>query len=109
MPCDQRFPVDDFERLLWWLFQSSSGAATRVKVIRAIHVEPRNAQRIADELGMDYTTIRHHLAVLVANHLVEPVGDRYGQVYFLSSSLESRWAALEAIAARRTRARGGAS
>jgi DNA-binding transcriptional ArsR family regulator len=101
--------VDDFERLLWWLFQSSSGAETRVKVVRAIRAQPRNAQRIADELGMDYTTIRHHLNVLVSNRLVDRAGDRYGQVYFLSSTLESRWAALEAIAARRPRARGGAS
>jgi DNA-binding transcriptional ArsR family regulator len=105
----QRFSVDDVERLLWWLFQSSSGAPTRVKVVRAIRARPRNAQQIADELGMDYTTIRHHLNVLASNHLIETVGERYGQVYFLSSSLESRWPAMEAIAARRTRARGGAS
>ena len=101
--------MDDFERLLWWLFQSSSGAATRVRLVRAFRAQPRNAQQLADELRMDYTTIRHHLGVLTANRLVETTGDRYGQVYSISSTLERRWPAMEAIVARRKGGRGGAS
>ncbi len=100
--------MDGFERLLWWLFQSSAGAETRTRVVRTIRAQPRNAQQIADELGMDYSTIIHHLRVLTANHLVEGVGDRYGRVYFLSSNLESRWPALESIVARGPKGRGGA-
>lgn len=99
--------MDDVERLLWWLIQGSAGAPTRVRMLRAIRAQPRNAQQLADVLGLDYSTVRHHLKVLVANRLVEPVGDRYGQVYFLSSTLESRWPVLERIVARRGSARGG--
>lgn len=98
--------MDDVERLLWWLVQGSAGAPTRARILRALRVQPRNAQQLAEELGMDYTTIRHHLRVLTVNHLVVTAGDRYGQMYFLSSILESRWAAFEAITSRRTRDRG---
>lgn len=100
--------MDDVERLLWWLFQSSAGAATRFRLVGVVRRQPGNAQQIADALGMDYSTIQHHLRILVANHLLDAVGDHYGRVYFLSSSLESRWAKLEAIAGRSAKTRGGA-
>lgn len=100
--------MDDVERLLWWLVQGSAGAPTRVRVLRALRARPRNAQQLADELRVDYTTVRHHLRVLSANHLIEGVGERYGQVYFLSSRLESRWPAFEQIAGRGRKTRGGA-
>jgi DNA-binding transcriptional ArsR family regulator len=99
--------LDDLERLLWWLVQGSAGAPTRVKLLVAIRSKPRNAQQLTDEVGLDYTTVRHHLRVLTNNHLVETTGDRYGQLYFLSSRLEQRWSDLERIAARRTNGRGG--
>ncbi len=71
-----------------------------MRLVRALRAEPRNAQQLALALGMDYTTVRHHLRVLQQNHLIETTGDRYGQVYFLAPTLESRWPALEAIIAR---------
>jgi DNA-binding transcriptional ArsR family regulator len=98
--------LDEFERLLWWLVQGSAGAPTRVRVLRAIRERPRNAQQLADGLGMDYTTIRHHLRILATNRLIQTAGDRYGQVYFLSSSLESRWPVFEQITVPRSRGRG---
>ena len=96
--------MDSFERLLWWLFQSSTGGPSRVRLVRAIRAEPRNAQQLALSLGMDYTTVRHHLRVLQQNHLIEATGDHYGQVYFVATTLESRWPALEAIVSK-TRSR----
>lgn len=93
--------MDSLERVLWWLFGSSMGAATRSRVLRAIREEPRNAQQLADALGLDYTTVRHHLRVLLKNHVVVTAGERYGQVYFPSPSMESRWGAFEAIVERR--------
>jgi len=89
--------VDSFERVLWWLFRSSIGAATRARVLVAIRDEPRNAQQLAEGLALDYKTVRHHLRVLGKNGLVTTAGERYGQVYFLSPSIESRWAVFENI------------
>ncbi len=94
--------MDSFRRLLWWLFLSSAGAATRVRIVRALHAQPRNAQQLSVALALDYTTVRHHLKVLLQNRLLEVSGDRYGQVYFVSTLVEERWADLEAIAGRRT-------
>ncbi len=93
--------MDSFRRLLWWLFLSSAGASTRVRIVRALRAEPRNAQQLSVALGLDYTTVRHHLRVLAQNRLLDVSGERYGQVYFLSTLLEERWEDLEAIARRR--------
>jgi DNA-binding transcriptional ArsR family regulator len=89
--------VDSQERVLWWLFRSSIGAPTRARVLVAIREEPRNAQQLASGLTLDYKTVRHHLRVLGKNGLITTAGERYGQVYFLSASMESHWTVFEAI------------
>src|SRR5438105_11217607 len=63
----------------------------------AIREEPRNAQQLAGALVLDYKTVRHHLRVLGKNGLVTTAGERYGQVYFLSPSMESHWTVFESI------------
>jgi len=98
--------VDAFERLLWWLFAGSAGAKTRALVLRAIREEPRNAQQLSEALGLDYTTVRHHLKVLEQNRIVITEGDSYGKLYFLSESMEAHWADLQAIL-EKVRKRGG--
>jgi DNA-binding transcriptional ArsR family regulator len=95
--------LDSFERLLWWLFAGSAGGRTRSLVLSGIRDEPRNAQRLAQDLGLDYTTIRHHLRVLESNNLVVAEGEKYGRVYFVSETMESHWGQLETINKRRPR------
>ena len=94
---DDLLALDAFERLLWWLFAGSTGAPTRAEVLRAVREQPRNAQQLSQALGLDYTTVRHHLRVLVDNRVVVTEGDTYGKLYFVSDSMEAHWAALEAI------------
>jgi len=89
--------VDSFSRVLWWLFASSAGAATRGRIVTTLRAEPRNAQQLATELALDYTTIRHHLKVLRENGLIDSTGEHYGQVYSLAPSAEARWSELETI------------
>ena len=89
--------LDAFERLLWWLFAGSTGAPTRGLVLRAIREQPRNAQQLSQALGFDYTTVRHHLKVLVENRIVVTEGEAYGRLYFVSEAMEAHWAQLEAI------------
>jgi len=97
--------VDSVERVLWWLFGSSIGATTRVRVLLAIREQPRNAHELAEALRLDYTTVRHHLRVLAKNGIVTTAGERYGQVYFVSATTESHWAVFERIV-ERLKARG---
>lgn len=89
--------MDAFERILWWLFAGSTGAATRLEVLKAIKEQPRNAQQLAQALHVDYTTVRHHLRVLEQNRLIVTEGEKYGKLYFLSSEMESSWPKLEEI------------
>jgi len=100
--------LDSFERLLWWLFAGSAGAATRTLVIFSIKEEPRNAQQLSIALELDYTTIRHHLKVLESNKLVLTEGEKYGKVYFVSDSMEAHWEKLQEIVQknRRRQSRG---
>ena len=44
---------------------------------------------MADILHMDYKTVKHHIEVLQKNQLIVSEGDKYGVVYFPSSSLEA--------------------
>ena len=97
--------MDSVERVLWWLFGNSAGSRTRARVVLAIREEPRNTQQLAGALGLDYTTVRHHLRVLGKNALVTTAGERYGQVYFLSNAFESHWGVFEEIATK-AKARG---
>ncbi|HXW67601.1 MAG TPA: winged helix-turn-helix domain-containing protein [Thermoplasmata archaeon] len=99
--------VDSYARVLWWLLASSAGATTRARVLMAIRREPKNAQQLANELGVDYTTVRHHLRVLRQNHLIDSTGDHYGQVYSIAPELEARWTEFEAIVARHRPGRRG--
>jgi len=89
--------LESFERVLWWLFGGTVGAGTRARVIRAIRERPRNAQQLSQALGLDYTTVRHHLRVLLENNLVVTSGEGYGKLYFPSNSMESHWGALDTI------------
>jgi DNA-binding transcriptional ArsR family regulator len=98
--------MDSFERLLWWLFAGSAGAATRASVLFAIKDQPRNAQQLSQLLHLDYTTVRHHLRVMETNRIVVTEGERYGKIYFVSEAMESHWVKLEEIL-KRTRKEGG--
>ena len=89
--------MDAFERLLWWLFAGSVGARSRRDIVFALREQPRNAQQLSEQLGLDYTTVRHHLSVLERNRILLTEGEKYGKVYFLSESMDSHWAQLEAI------------
>ena len=99
--------MDSFERLLWWLFAGSAGAATRAVILRGIRAQPRNAQQLSLAMSLDYTTIRHHLRVLEKNHLVVTEGEKYGKIYFVSDSMEAHWDKLESILSKMPPNKGG--
>lgn len=97
MPLELQPRMDAFERLLWWLFAGSVGARSRRDIVYALREQPRNAQQLSEQLGLDYTTVRHHLSLLEKNRILLTEGEKYGKVYFLSETMDSHWAQLEAI------------
>jgi DNA-binding transcriptional ArsR family regulator len=83
--------------LLGWLIAGTRGGPTRAKIIEALKETPQNANQLATLLKMDYKTMRHHLQVLEKNRMLASVGDRYGETYFLSQTLEDNYALFEEI------------
>lgn len=85
---DNTYMLKQVKKLLWWLLAGTSGGLSRGKIIDAISKKPMNANEIADELHLDYKTVRHHLDVLRKNNLITTMGSGYGKMYFLSEILE---------------------
>ena len=86
-----------FKYVLGWLIAGTRGGVTRAKIIQTLKDTPQNANQLANLLGMDYRTIRHHLAVLEKNRIITSAGEGYGITYFLSPAMEQNYALFEEI------------
>lgn len=85
------------EGVLWYLLASSRGGETRVRIVRALDERPRNANQLATELDLDYTTVRHHLDVLMENNVVRRTDDEYAAVYLFTDQVRSNWDTVEEV------------
>ena len=85
------------KRLLWWLIAGTRGGVNRARIILALHDFPSNANQLAEQLDLDYKTIRYHLNVLVEHRILIPQGDGYGTMYFLSEDIEANFDDFEQI------------
>jgi DNA-binding transcriptional ArsR family regulator len=86
--------------LLGWLIAGTRGGPTRAKILEVLKETPQNANQLANHLGMDYRTIRHHLKVLEKNRIITTAGEGYGTTYFLSPALEENYGLFEEIVKR---------
>lgn len=85
------------EGVPWYLFASSRGAPSRVRVLRALDERPRNPNELATALDLDYSTVRHHLDVLQRNNVVERSGDEYAAAYLVTDRTRHHWDVVEHI------------
>jgi predicted transcriptional regulator len=76
-------------RLLWYLFAGSTGGVNRIRIIELLKKRPYNINQLAEELGLDYKAIQHHIVALERNNLVSKMGEKYGILYFISNYLEA--------------------
>jgi DNA-binding transcriptional ArsR family regulator len=86
--------------ILGWLIAGTRGGATRARIIKTLKETPQNANQLANQLEMDYRTIRHHLKVLEKNKMITTAGEGYGTTYFLSTALEENYVLFEEIVNR---------
>lgn len=93
---------------LWYVFGRSRGGPNRLRVVRALAERPRNANQLAKALDLDYTTVRHHLDVLLKHDVVSKTDDEYGAVYEPSDPAREHWDTIEEISRERTEATGNA-
>ena len=85
------------EGVLWYVLTGTRGGANRARILRAINERPRNANRLADDLDLDYKTVRHHLDVLIDNDVLRNSGDDYGAVYLPTEQVNHYWDTVEEI------------
>jgi DNA-binding transcriptional ArsR family regulator len=85
------------EGVLWYVLTGTRGGANRARILREVHEQPQNANRLADDLDLDYTTVRHHLDVLMDNDIVTNSGDEYGTVYLPTEQARHHWDIVEEI------------
>jgi len=86
-----------FKYLLGWLIAGTRGGVSRAKIIQTLNETPQNANQLANKLGMDYRTIRHHIEVLEKNRIITSAGEGYGTTYFLSPAMEENYGQFEEI------------
>jgi len=79
----------ELRRLLWFLLGGSRGGPNRARIIRRLRERPGNQNQVAEELGIQYKAVQHHMKVLVRNSLAVATGEKYGITYSLSPWLES--------------------
>ena len=69
----------------------------RARIIQALRERAMNAHQLAMVLGVDYSTVRHHLHILVEHQVVECTGGSYGTAYFLTEPLMELYPRIGAI------------
>jgi DNA-binding transcriptional ArsR family regulator len=85
------------EGSLWYVLTGTRGGENRVRLLRAVDEQPRNANQLAEDLDLNYKTIRHHLDVMTDNDILRKSGDDYGAVYLPTKRVEKHWDTVEDI------------
>ena len=91
------------EQLLWYVLAGSRGGPNRIRIIEILRERPYNANQLAEKVGLDYRTMRHHLDILVKNNiLARPSAEAYGAMYFLSGTMLQNLALFDRICSMTT-------
>ena len=91
----QRKPDKQTKNLLLYLFTSTRGGFTRLRIIMHLLNQPYNTHQLAQELDLDYKAVQHHMKVLEKNNMVSRIGEKYGAIFHLSNFLEINIATLD--------------
>ena len=92
---EKRKPDKQTRKLLLYLFTSTRGGFTRMRIIMLLLEQPYNTHQMAQELDLDYKAVQHHMQVLEKNNMVTKIGEKYGAIFHLSNFLEYNILALD--------------
>ena len=84
----QKKPDKQTRKLLLYLFTSTRGGLTRLRIVMHLLDQPYNTHQLTKELGLDYKAVQHHMKVLEKNNMVLKIGEKYGAIFHLSNFLE---------------------
>lgn len=85
------------KELFWNIFGRSRGGITRLRMISVIRKKPLNRNELANELGIDYRAILHHVDLLERNNLITREDRRFGAKILISNLMEAHIELLEEI------------
>jgi len=85
---DQRKSDKQTRKLLIYLFTSTRGGFTRLRIIMLLLDKSYNTHQLAQQLNLDYKAVQHHMKVLEKNNMVSKIGEKYGAIFHLSNFLE---------------------
>ncbi|WP_136602555.1 helix-turn-helix domain-containing protein [Salinigranum halophilum] len=88
---------DQAETALRDVLGGARGGRNRRRILHALAERPRNANRLAEALGLDYKTVRHHLSVLAEADAVSRGGSNYGAVYVPTPRVRRHWDVVEEL------------
>ncbi len=94
-PSNERKVDKHARKLLLYLFTSTRGSFTRLRIIMHLLDKPYNTHQLAQDLDLDYKAVQHHMMVLEKNNLVSRIGKKYGAIFYLSNFLEVNISALD--------------
>ncbi|WP_299293003.1 winged helix-turn-helix domain-containing protein [Nitrosopumilus sp.] len=94
-PSSERKVDKQTRKLLLYLFTSTRGGFTRLRIIMNLLDQPYNTHQLAQELDLDYKAVQHHMKVLEKNNMVSKIGEKYGAIFHLSNFLEMNISALD--------------
>ncbi len=80
---------------LSYLMLGQQGGENRIKILEKLKDRSYNVNQLSNELDLNYRTIKHHVERLLEHDLIEPSGEDYGEVFFLSQRLEDNFEMLE--------------
>ena len=83
------------KKLLLYLFTSTRGGFSRLRIIIHLLEQPYNTHQLAKKLDLDYKAVQHHMKVLQKNNMVSKIGEKYGAIFHLSNFLEINICALD--------------
>ncbi|MDH3395156.1 MAG: winged helix-turn-helix domain-containing protein [Nitrosopumilus sp.] len=83
------------KKLLFYLFTSTRGGLSRLRIIIHLLEQPCNTHQLAKKLDLDYKAVQHHMKVLEKNNMVSKIGEKYGAIFHLSNFLEINIGALD--------------
>jgi predicted transcriptional regulator len=88
------------KNLLFYVFIGSRGGDNRIRLINSLQDSPKNANQLANELGLNYRAVQHHIEVLEKNNLITKIGEKYGANYFPSVFFETNIETYHEIASK---------
>lgn len=88
------------DTVLWQTLAGTRGGPNRARILRALDDRPRNANQLAEDLGLAYNTIRHHLDVLEDNGIITSSDADYGTIYLPSDRARAHWDTVETVLAK---------